>query len=119
MKKPFYITTPIYYVNDAPHIGHTYTTVAADVLSRWARLRSIETFFLTGTDEHGGKILEAAKEKHKEPKDYCDEISGKYAQAWEQMDISYDRFIRTTDPHHQLAVEKFISNLKKEISSKQ
>ncbi|OGS26572.1 MAG: methionine--tRNA ligase [Elusimicrobia bacterium RIFOXYB2_FULL_48_7] len=111
MKKPFYITTPIYYVNDAPHIGHTYTTVAADVLSRWARLRSIETFFLTGTDEHGGKILEAAKEKHKEPKDYCDEISGKYAQAWEQMDISYDRFIRTTDPHHQLAVEKFISNL--------
>ncbi|MBU0951311.1 MAG: methionine--tRNA ligase [Elusimicrobia bacterium] len=111
MKKRYYITTPIYYVNDLPHIGHTYTTVAADVLSRWAKLRNKDTFFLTGTDEHGSKILEAAKEKNKQPKEYCDEIVEYFKNTWKQMDISYDRFIRTTDAKHQAAVEKFITHL--------
>ena len=111
MKKKLYITTPIYYVNDLPHIGHTYTTVAADVLSRWAKLRNLDVFFLTGTDEHGSKILEAAKEKNKEPKEYCDEIAGSFINTWKEMNISYDRFVRTTDAKHQASVEKFITLL--------
>ncbi len=104
--KKAYITTPIYYVNDVPHIGHAYTTIIADTLARYSRLVGIETFFLTGTDEHGQKIEEAAKKRGKNPKEYADEISKKFRDLWDYMEISYDKFIRTTDPEHILGVQK-------------
>ncbi|MCL5976198.1 MAG: methionine--tRNA ligase [Candidatus Parvarchaeota archaeon] len=104
----FYITTPIYYVNDKPHIGHAYTTVIADILARWHRINNEKVFFLTGTDEHGGKIEKAAAEKHKTPKEFVDENSQIYKDAWKKLDISYDKFIRTTDEYHESAVTEFI-----------
>ncbi len=102
----FYITTPVYYVNDVPHIGHTYTTVAADVLARWHRALGEVTFFLTGTDEHGAKIEARAREMKLEPKQYADEIAAKFKLAWSELNISHDNFIRTTDEKHVKAVEK-------------
>ncbi|RME08149.1 MAG: methionine--tRNA ligase, partial [Aquificota bacterium] len=93
----FYVTTPIYYVNDVPHIGHAYTTVAADVLSRHYRKRGYEVFFLTGTDEHGLKIQRSAEEKGISPQELADQNSENFKKLWEFMGISYDRFIRTTD----------------------
>ena len=104
MKK--YITTPIYYVNDVPHIGHAYTTIIADSAARYFRLRGYDTFFLTGTDEHGQKIEEAAKSRGKSPKEYADEISAKFKELWDEFDISYDKFIRTTDEAHIKGVQK-------------
>ena len=101
-----YITTPIYYVNDVPHIGHAYTTIIADSAARYFRLRGYDTFFLTGTDEHGQKIEEAAKKRGKSPKEYADEISAKFKELWDHFDISYDKFIRTTDPAHIKGVQK-------------
>ena len=101
-----YITTPIYYVNDVPHIGHAYTTIIADTAARYFRLRGYETFFLTGTDEHGQKIEEAAKKRGKSPKEYADEISAKFKNLWDEFEISYDKFIRTTDPEHIRGVQK-------------
>ncbi len=111
-RKKFYITTPIYYVNDKPHIGHAYTTIAADVLARLHRQIGDETFFLTGTDEHGAKIAEAAEKAGKKPKEFVDEVSAKFSFAWDQLDISNDKFIRTTDSEHQEAVAKFLEVLK-------
>ncbi len=104
--KKVYITTPIYYVNDVPHIGHAYTTIIADTLARYSRLKGYETFFLTGTDEHGQKIEEAAKSRGKSPKEYADEISLKFKTLWDEFDISYDRFIKTTDEDHIEGVQK-------------
>jgi methionyl-tRNA synthetase len=104
--KKFYITTPIYYVNDKPHIGHTYTTVAADVLARWHRSLGEETFFLTGTDEHGAKIENKAKEMKLEPKQYADKIAAAFKDAWKELNISNDNFLRTTDEAHMKAVQK-------------
>jgi methionyl-tRNA synthetase len=104
--KKVYITTPIYYVNDVPHIGHAYTTIIADTLARYSRLKGYETFFLTGTDEHGQKIEEAAKSRGKSPKEYADEISLKFKTLWDEFDISYDRFIKTTDEDHIQGVQK-------------
>ena len=101
-----YITTPIYYVNDVPHIGHAYTTIIADTLARYSRLKGLDTMFLTGTDEHGQKIEEAAKSRGKSPQDYADEISGKFRSLWDDFDISYDKFIRTTDEAHKIGVQK-------------
>ena len=101
-----YITTPIYYVNDLPHIGHAYTTIIADTLARYSRLKGYETFFLTGTDEHGQKIQEAAKKRGKTPKEYADEISLAFKNLWDEFDISYDRFIKTTDEDHIKSVQK-------------
>ena len=101
-----YITTPIYYVNDVPHIGHAYTTIIADTLARYSRLKGLDTMFLTGTDEHGQKIEEAAKNRGKSPQDYADEISGKFRSLWDDFDISYDKFIRTTDEAHKIGVQK-------------
>src|SRR5207237_9594988 len=100
----FFITTPIYYVNDVPHIGHAYTTVAADVLARWNRGHEAEVFFLTGTDEHGTKIAQAAAAHNKDPQQYCDEISAQFAATWKSLKISNDAFIRTTSVAHQNAV---------------
>lgn len=98
MKK--FITTPIYYVNDIPHIGHAYTTIICDTLARFYRLQGCETFFLTGTDEHGQKIEEAAKKHGTSPKIYADAVSAKFRSLWDYFDISYDHFIRTTDEYH-------------------
>ncbi|CZE51483.1 methionine--tRNA ligase [Campylobacter geochelonis] len=99
MEKRF-ITTPIYYVNDVPHIGHAYTTIIADMMARLYRLQGHETYFLTGTDEHGQKIEEAAKSRGFSPKEYADEVSGKFKALWDEFEISYDHFIRTTDEYH-------------------
>ena len=101
-----YITTPIYYVNDIPHIGHAYTTIIADTLARYSRLKGHETFFLTGTDEHGQKIQEAAKKRGKSPQEYADEISAKFKSLWDEFEISYDRFIKTTQEDHKRGVQK-------------
>ncbi|MBL0686487.1 MAG: methionine--tRNA ligase [Sulfurospirillum sp.] len=101
-----YVTTPIYYVNDIPHIGHAYTTIIADTMARYYRLKGHETFFLTGTDEHGQKIAEAAKSRKREPQKYADEISHKFKSLWDEFDISYDKFIRTTDSSHKRGVQK-------------
>lgn len=104
--KKVYITTPIYYVNDVAHIGHAYTTIIADMLARYSRLAGYDTFFLTGTDEHGQKIATSAEARGKTPKEYADEVSGKFKQLWDDFDISYDRFIRTTDEDHKTGVQK-------------
>ena len=104
--KKAYITTPIYYVNDVPHIGHAYTTIIADTLARYSRLIGLETLFLTGTDEHGQKIQEAAQKRGKNPQEYADEISAKFRDLWDYFDISYDKFIRTTDEQHKIGVQK-------------
>ncbi len=106
MSPKAYITTPIYYVNDVPHIGHAYTTIIADTMARYYRLKGYETFFLTGTDEHGQKIEEAAKSRNKTPQAYADEISGKFRALWDEFEISYDKFIRTTDIEHKTGVQK-------------
>ncbi len=102
----FYITTPIYYVNAKPHIGHTYSTVAADVLARWHRLIGDRTFFSTGTDEHGAKIEEKAREAGLAPAVFTDRIAAQFKEAWSTYSISYDRFIRTTEEPHQQAVQE-------------
>lgn len=102
----FYITTPIYYVNDVAHIGHAYTTIIADTIARYERLRGKDVFFLTGTDEHGQKIEEAAKLRGRTTKEYADEVSGKFKGLWDEFRISYDKFIRTTDEEHKKGVQK-------------
>ncbi|MEM5808026.1 MAG: methionine--tRNA ligase [Candidatus Aenigmatarchaeota archaeon] len=112
-RKKFYITTPIYYVNDVPHIGHAYTTIAADVIARWHRLKGEDVFFLTGTDEHGEKIQQAAEKAGKEPKKFCDEIAKKFKDAWKILNISYNHFIRTTDKYHVKAVINALQTLYK------
>ena len=104
--KKVYITTPIYYVNDIPHIGHAYTTIIADTLAVYSRMAGLDTFFLTGTDEHGQKIEEAARKRDKLPKEYADEISARFRKLWDEFDISYDKFIRTTDEEHKRGVRK-------------
>jgi methionyl-tRNA synthetase len=104
--KNVYITTPIYYVNDIAHIGHAYTTIIADMLARYSRLTGLNTFLLTGTDEHGQKIAQSAEARGKTPKEYADEISGKFKTLWDDFDITYDKFIRTTDEEHKLGVQK-------------
>ncbi len=106
------ITTPIYYVNDKPHIGHAYTTLVADVLTRFFRMQGKEVFFLTGTDEHGAKITEVAEKAGKTPKEICDENSEDFKKAWQNLEIKYDYFIRTTDKRHEEAVKKFLEKLK-------
>jgi len=100
MEKTYYITTPIYYVNASPHIGHSYTTIVADVLARYHRLSGYRTFFLTGTDEHGDKIAEAARNSDTTPKEYADRISAQFRNLWPELAITNDYFIRTTDANH-------------------
>jgi methionyl-tRNA synthetase len=107
----FYITTPIYYVNDIPHIGHSYTTIAADIVARWKRLNNFDVFFLTGTDEHGAKVAESAKAKGKDPQNLCDEMSAKFKKTWALLNISNDDFIRTTQKRHFVAVENIVQTL--------
>jgi len=107
----FYITTPIYYVNDVPHIGHAYTTIAADVLARYHRRMGDDVFFLTGTDEHGQNIERIAAERGVSCQAYCDEIVARFHELWRVLNISNDYFVRTTDQRHVAAVLKFASSL--------
>ena len=104
MSAPFYITTPIYYVNDVPHLGHAYTTIVADALARYHRARGTDTRFLTGTDEHGQKIEEVAQKRGLEPKAHADEVVERFRATWQNLDIAHDDFIRTTEPRHEAVV---------------
>jgi len=105
--KSFYVTTPIYYVNDVPHIGHAYTTIAADVIARYKRLAGCDTFFLTGTDEHGQKVEKAAEQSGETPKGLADRVVERFKDLWRLLDISNDDFIRTTEQRHERAVLAF------------
>lgn len=107
----FYITTPIYYVNDEPHVGHAYTTILGDVLARYHRLLGDDTFFLTGLDEHGQKVQQAAEARGVSPKQHCDEMAERFKALWEQLEISNDDFIRTTEPRHQIVVQALLQRL--------
>ncbi len=111
MSRPFYITTPIYYVNASPHIGHAYTTIVADVLARFARMTGRETFFVTGTDEHGDKIAEAAQKAGITPKEYADGISAQFRGLWPELAITNDYFIRTTDENHMETVRGILQKV--------
>lgn len=111
--KKFYLTTPIYYVNGPPHLGHAYTSIAADVVARWHRLNGEKVFFLTGTDEHGLKIEKAAEAAGKSPKEFVDEITAQFQNAWKVLNISYDDFIRTTEKRHEKVVKDFIEKSNK------
>lgn len=110
-KKPFYITTPIYYPSGNPHIGHCYTTVACDSIARYRRMQGYDVMFLTGTDEHGLKIEQKAAEKGVTPKEYVDEVVKTFKKLWSHMNISYDRYIRTTDDYHIETVQKIFKAL--------
>ncbi|MGH9781447.1 MAG: methionine--tRNA ligase, partial [Candidatus Acidiferrales bacterium] len=106
MAKPkFYITTPIYYVNARPHLGHTYTTVVADTIARYKRMRGHDVLLLTGTDEHGQKVERAAKAAGVSPQEFADRISAEYRALWKELDLPVDRFVRTTEPRHERAVQ--------------
>jgi methionyl-tRNA synthetase len=111
MANAFYITTPIYYVNASPHIGHAYTTIVADVLTRYYRLSGYNTFFLTGTDEHGDKIAEAAQKTHVTPREYADKISAQFRHLWPELAITNDYFIRTTDDDHIKTVQTILKKV--------
>lgn len=111
MSQKFYLTTPLYYVNDVPHIGHAYTTIAADVLARHKRLKGFDVHFLTGTDEHGQKMWKAAQDQGKSPQQFVDEIVERFKLAWKTLNISYDDFIRTTDKRHEITVQRIFSKL--------
>ncbi|HVC09947.1 MAG TPA: methionine--tRNA ligase [Elusimicrobiota bacterium] len=113
MTKKYYLTTPLYYVNAAPHIGHAYTTVAADVLARFMRQRGKSVHFLTGTDEHGAKIEKVAQEAGVSPQAYADKISAEFRELWAHLDVHYDDFIRTTEERHVAAVRKAFQALLK------
>jgi len=107
----FYVTTPIYYVNSEPHIGSAYTTIVADIIARFKRMMGYDVFFLTGTDEHGQKVLQAAKERNLSPQKYVDELSSKFKKLWDDMNISYDHFVRTTDDYHVKTVQLFVQEM--------
>ena len=107
----FYITTPIYYVNARPHIGHTYTTVVCDAIARRQRMMGVDTFFLTGTDEHGQKIERSAAAAGCSPKEFADKVSAEFRGLWDKMNITYDDFIRTTDPRHIRGVQAMFTRL--------
>jgi methionyl-tRNA synthetase len=110
-EKKFYITTPIYYVNDVPHIGHAYTTVAADIIARFKRLEGYQVFFLTGTDEHGQKVERSAQERGVDPKAHCDEMVKRFQSLWKSLAISNSDFIRTTETRHKRVVQNILQDL--------
>ncbi len=110
-EKSFYVTTPIYYVNDLPHIGHAYTTVAADIIARYRRLQGYDVFFLTGTDEHGQKVEQAALKRKVDPQKHCDEFHLRYKELWKRLGISNSDFIRTTEDRHKKVVRKILQDL--------
>ena len=107
----YYITTPIYYVNGRPHIGHAYTTIAADTAARYQRLLGKKVYFITGTDEHGQKVLEKARERKMSPQEHCDDMVRHWRAAFEKLNISYDHFVRTTEPAHEACVAEVLQHL--------
>lgn len=107
----FYITSPLYYVNDVPHIGSAYTTIACDCIARYKRLKGYDVCFLTGTDEHGQKIYRAAKSQNLNPKDHCDKIAGEFERLWKLLNIKYDKFSRTTSKKHYSIVQEFFNRV--------
>jgi methionyl-tRNA synthetase len=111
-RSTFYLTTPIYYVNSVPHLGTAYTTIAADALARYRRMLGDDVFFLTGLDEHGQKVAQAAEEKGVTPQEWVDSIASKFLETWEMLDIRYDDFIRTTEKRHVLGAQQFLQKLK-------
>ena len=111
-KKSFYVTTPIYYVNDVPHIGHSYTTIAADTLARYEMMRDYDVFLLTGTDEHGQKIEKAAQANNENPIELADRMVERFKNLWKILGISNDDFIRTTENRHVKQVEKVFNEVK-------
>ena len=111
MTKKFYITTPIYYVNEPPHIGHAYTTIAADTIARYYRAKNYKVMFLMGTDEHGQKVAQSAQEKGVSSKEYVDQVSKLFKETWKNLGIEYDNFIRTTDPEHIKTVQEILQKL--------
>ena len=111
MADKFYITTPIYYVNDKPHIGHAYTTILADVLARYHKAEGNEVFFLTGLDEHGQKVQQAAEERGVSPKEHCDEMAPRFLELWEKLHIENDDFIRTTEGRHVKVVQDILQTV--------
>ncbi len=112
-KPTFYLTTPIYYVNARPHLGHTYTTVAADAVARWKRMRGFDVLFLTGTDEHGQKIERSAAKAGKTPQEFAAEVSSEFRGLWDRMGLTYDDYIRTTEPRHKRGVQHLFSEMQK------
>ncbi len=110
--KPYYLTTPIYYVNARPHLGHTYTTVVADVLARFHRTQGEDVWFLTGTDEHGQKIQRSARARGESPQQFTDEVAAEFRGLWDRMRLTYDDFIRTTEPRHQRGAQKLFALLR-------
>ena len=111
MPKPFYVTTPIYYVNARPHLGHAYTTIIADVITRFQTMRPAEVYFLTGTDEHGDKVVRAAKKENLSPRAYVDKISHLFRTLWPELNINNNHFIRTTDASHMEVVRRILQNI--------
>ena len=109
--RTFYITTPIYYVNGEPHAGHAYTTIAADVLARYHRIKGDAVFFLTGVDEHGANVHKAAENAGLAPQDYCDKMAPIFVKLWKRLNISHDIFMRTTSDMHKRGAEKFLTAL--------
>ncbi len=113
VKKKFYVTTAIDYVNARPHIGHAYQKIIADVLARWHKQKGDDVFFLTGTDEHGQKIANSAKENGKTPQEFVDKIAPEFEKAWKSLNVDFDKFIRTTNPDHKKRVQKFVELMEK------
>ena len=111
MSNKFYLTTPIYYVNARPHIGTTYTTVIADAIARRKRALGVDTFFLTGTDEHGQKIQRSAAQPNCSPQEFADRVAAQFRGLWDRMGLTYDDFIRTTDSRHKRGVQKLFKLL--------
>ena len=107
----FYVTTPIYYVNDRPHIGHAYTTIMADVLASYHRLLNVPTYFLTSTDEHGQKVQQAAEKGGISPQQHADATVVRFQELWKKLEITNDDFIRTTEPRHKILVQKLFQDL--------
>src|SRR5579875_1076983 len=112
MSKRYFLTTPIYYVNGSPHIGHAYTSIACDVMARWKRLDGFDVFFLTGTDEHGQKVEKAARDEGLEPQEAVDRISAEFRAVADAMGVSYDDFIRTTEERHERSCQELWRRLK-------
>ena len=111
MKPKFYVTTPIYYVNDSPHIGHAYTTILADVLSRFHRNAGDDVFFLTGLDEHGQKVKQAAEKRGLTPQAHADDLAPRFINLWKKLDIRYDDFVRTTQDRHKSVVQAVLQKV--------
>ena len=111
--KKYYITTPIYYVNDKPHIGHAYTTILADTLSRFRNIIGEEFFFLTGLDEHGLKVQQAAEKNQVTPEVHCDQMAPAFIELWEKLNINYSDFIRTTEKRHTKIVQNILNQVHK------